>query len=144
VKASTAGGCRHGRLQLYDTNGLALDEQQEMARSTAWASTMRVSESEMEQQRERSRASWKGSEKASSQSLSELRALGARSSPATNTSTPEAKVIVCWWMRKPVQSIAPTRNAEFVLNVRRFTPKPSARSVQRRAIQRERHQGGNG
>jgi alanyl-tRNA synthetase len=49
--------------KLYDTYGLALDEQEEMAREKGLALDREAFESEMEQQRTRARASWKGAEK---------------------------------------------------------------------------------
>ena len=50
--------------RLYDTFGLALDEQEEMAREFGLAIDREGFEAEMERQRERARASWKGAEKA--------------------------------------------------------------------------------
>jgi alanyl-tRNA synthetase len=49
--------------KLYDTYGLALDEQEEMARERGLAIDHQGFAHEMEQQRERARASWKGAEK---------------------------------------------------------------------------------
>src|SRR5205085_9939781 len=49
--------------KLYDTFGLALDEQEDMAREHGLAIDHAGFEREMEQQRERARASWKGAEK---------------------------------------------------------------------------------
>jgi alanyl-tRNA synthetase len=49
--------------KLYDTYGLALDEQEEMARERGLAIDHQGFAREMEQQRERARASWKGAEK---------------------------------------------------------------------------------
>jgi alanyl-tRNA synthetase len=49
--------------KLYDTYGLALDEQEEMAREHGLAIDRAAFECEMQQQRERARASWKGAEK---------------------------------------------------------------------------------
>jgi len=50
--------------KLYDTYGLALDEQEDMAREHGLVIDRGGFDSEMEQQRERARASWKGAEKA--------------------------------------------------------------------------------
>src|SRR5580698_9955283 len=47
--------------KLYDTYGLALDEQEEMARERGFEIDREAFETEMNQQRERARASWKGS-----------------------------------------------------------------------------------
>jgi alanyl-tRNA synthetase len=49
--------------KLYDTYGLALDEQEDMAREHGLAIDREGYESEMEAQRQRARASWKGAEK---------------------------------------------------------------------------------
>ena len=49
--------------KLYDTFGLALDEQLDMAREHGLAIDQQGFEQEMERQRERARASWKGAEK---------------------------------------------------------------------------------
>ncbi|HVW84268.1 MAG TPA: alanine--tRNA ligase [Bryobacteraceae bacterium] len=49
--------------KLYDTYGLALDEQEEMARERGFEIDREAFEAEMRQQRERARASWKGGEK---------------------------------------------------------------------------------
>jgi len=49
--------------KLYDTYGLALDEQEEMAREHGVALDREGFEREMERQRERARASWKGAER---------------------------------------------------------------------------------
>ena len=50
--------------KLYDTYGMALDEQQEIARELGLAIDLDGFENAMRQQRERARASWKGAEKA--------------------------------------------------------------------------------
>ena len=62
----TAGGVLPGAaaFKLYDTYGLALDEQQEMAREHSIEVDAAGFEAEMEKQRERARASWRGAEKA--------------------------------------------------------------------------------
>jgi alanyl-tRNA synthetase len=49
--------------KLYDTYGLALDEQEEMARERGFEMDREAFETEMNRQRERARASWKGGEK---------------------------------------------------------------------------------
>jgi len=49
--------------KLYDTYGLALDEQEEMAREHSLTLDREAFDREMEQQRDRARASWKGAEK---------------------------------------------------------------------------------
>ena len=63
---AAAGGVLAGPVafKLYDTYGLALDEQEEMARDYGLAVDREGFEREMDRQRERARASWKGAEKA--------------------------------------------------------------------------------
>jgi alanyl-tRNA synthetase len=65
AKKST-GGVLPGAaaFKLYDTYGMALDEQQEMARELGLAIDLDGFEEAMNRQRERARASWKGAEKA--------------------------------------------------------------------------------
>lgn len=65
VKAAAAGVISGAAaFKLYDTYGLALDEQQEMAREFGLSIDVAAFEAEMEGQRKRARASWKGAEKA--------------------------------------------------------------------------------
>ncbi len=63
---SAAGGTLPGAasFKLYDTFGLALDEQEEMAREFGLHIDREGFTAEMEKQRERARASWKGADKA--------------------------------------------------------------------------------
>jgi alanyl-tRNA synthetase len=63
---SAAGGVLPGAasFKLYDTFGLALDEQQEMARERGLTIDSEGFHAEMEKQRTRARASWKGADKA--------------------------------------------------------------------------------
>jgi alanyl-tRNA synthetase len=63
---SVAGGVLPGAaaFKLYDTYGLALDEQEEMARESGLTIDRAGFDAEMEKQRTRARASWKGAEKA--------------------------------------------------------------------------------
>ncbi len=65
VRAAT-GGVLPGAaaFKLYDTYGMALDEQLDMAREFGLAIDMAGFEEAMQRQRERARASWKGAEKA--------------------------------------------------------------------------------
>jgi alanyl-tRNA synthetase len=63
---SAVGGVLPGAaaFKLYDTYGLALDEQEEMAREYGLRIDRAGFEAEMERQRTRARASWKGAERA--------------------------------------------------------------------------------
>ena len=63
---AAAGGILPGAasFKLYDTYGLALDEQEEMAKEAGLSIDRDGFAAEMEKQRSRARASWKGAEKA--------------------------------------------------------------------------------
>jgi alanyl-tRNA synthetase len=63
---SASGGVLSGAsaFKLYDTYGLALDEQEEMAREFGLAIDREGFNAEMEKQRSRARASWRGADKA--------------------------------------------------------------------------------
>jgi alanyl-tRNA synthetase len=63
--AKLSGGTIPGSVsfKLYDTYGLALDEQEDIARERGVALDRDAFEAEMRHQRERARASWKGAEK---------------------------------------------------------------------------------
>jgi alanyl-tRNA synthetase len=63
---SAAGGVLPGAaaFKLYDTFGLALDEQEEMARERGLTIDQEDFHAEMEKQRTRARASWRGADKA--------------------------------------------------------------------------------
>jgi alanyl-tRNA synthetase len=64
--AAAGGGLLSGpaSFKLYDTYGLALDEQEDMAREAGLTIDREGFAAEMEKQRTRARASWKGAEKA--------------------------------------------------------------------------------
>ncbi|MCC7176238.1 MAG: alanine--tRNA ligase [Bryobacterales bacterium] len=64
--SAVSGGVLPGPVafKLYDTYGLALDEQAEMAREYSMTVDLEGFEREMERQRERARASWKGAPQA--------------------------------------------------------------------------------
>src|SRR5579883_3351394 len=84
--------------KLYDTYGLALDEQEEMARKYALTIDRAGFQAEMERQRTRARASWKGAEKAAVnpayQALPKSQFVGRETleSPATVTGVLEGEV----------------------------------------------------
>jgi alanyl-tRNA synthetase len=103
--------------KLYDTYGLALDEQEEMARERGFEIDRDAFEAEMRHQRERARASWKGGEKGAIapayQKLLEngrTRFLGYEYLDATS------KVTGLLLNRGIVESLAPQTEAELVLD----------------------------
>jgi alanyl-tRNA synthetase len=103
--------------KLYDTYGLALDEQEEMARERGYEIDREAFEAEMRHQRERARASWKGGEKGTIapayQQLLErgrTRFLGYDSLDATSV------VTGLLFNRKMVELIEPGAEAELVLD----------------------------
>ncbi|MGD0012988.1 MAG: alanine--tRNA ligase, partial [Bryobacteraceae bacterium] len=67
--------------KLYDTYGLPLEEQQEMAREYGLAVDAEGFAAEMERQRERARASWKGAEKAAVAPVYQELLAGGRTKP---------------------------------------------------------------
>jgi alanyl-tRNA synthetase len=103
--------------KLYDTYGLALDEQVEMAREHGLALDRAAFDSEMEQQRERARASWKGAEKGAVtpayQALLErgrTKFLGYSEVEATS------RVMGLMVDKQPVEQVAAGTKAELVLD----------------------------
>jgi len=103
--------------KLYDTYGLALDEQEEMAREHGFALDREGFDREMEQQRERARASWKGAEKGvvvpAYQRLIEqgrTRFLGYDECEATS------RVVALLVDKQPVDSVPAGVSAELVLD----------------------------
>jgi alanyl-tRNA synthetase len=103
--------------KLYDTYGLALDEQEEMARERSLSIDRAGFEREMEQQRERARASWKGAEKdAAAPAYQQLlergrtRFLGYQELAATS------RVAGLLVDQQPVECIPPGTRAEVVLD----------------------------
>jgi len=103
--------------KLYDTFGLALDEQEDMAREHGLAIDHEGFEREMDQQRERARASWKGAEKGAVvpayQKLLEqgrTRFLGYTDLEATS------RVIGLLMDKQPVDSVAAGAKAELVFD----------------------------
>ncbi len=103
--------------KLYDTYGLALDEQEEMAREHGLALDRDGFNHEMERQRERARASWKGAEKGAVvpayQKLLEqgrTKFLGYSDLEATS------RVIGLLLDKQPVESIRAGANAELVFD----------------------------
>jgi alanyl-tRNA synthetase len=103
--------------KLYDTYGLALDEQEEMARERGLMIDREGFEKEMEGQRERARASWKGAEKAAVvpayQKLverSRTKFLGYSNVEA------ESRVIGLLAEKEPVDSVPAGAAAELVLD----------------------------
>ncbi|MBX5493972.1 MAG: alanine--tRNA ligase [Bryobacteraceae bacterium] len=118
---SAAGGVLPGTaaFKLYDTYGLALDEQEEMARESGLTIDREGFEREMERQRERARASWKGAEKAHVapvyQQIQEKH--GRTKFLGYETTECDRSVIVALLLNKePVESIGPGSQAEVILD----------------------------
>ena len=103
--------------KLYDTYGLALDEQEDMAREHGLTIDHAAFDAEMEHQRERARASWKGAEKGvvvpAYQTLLELgrtKFLGYSDLEATS------RVVGLLVDKQPVDSVPAGVKAELVLD----------------------------
>jgi alanyl-tRNA synthetase len=104
--------------KLYDTYGLALDEQEEMAREHGLTLDREAFESEMEHQRERARASWKGAEKGAVvpayQTLLEQR--GRTKFLGYNEVEATSRVVALIVDKQPVERVAAGMKAELVLD----------------------------
>ena len=103
--------------RLYDTYGLALDEQEEMARERGLRIDREGFQAEMERQRERARASWKGGEKA--QTAVAYRDL-LLTHPTTflgyETLEAEGEIVALLVEREFVREVPPGVEAEVVLD----------------------------
>jgi len=103
--------------KLYDTYGLALDEQEEMARERGLSIDRKGFEVEMKQQRERARASWKGAAQGViAPAYKELLAKGRTKFLGYDSLESAATVKGLLIDRKPVDSIAAETTAELVLD----------------------------
>ncbi len=103
--------------KLYDTYGLALDEQEEMAREHSISIDREGFEREMEQQRDRARASWKGAEKgAVAPAYQKLIEQGRTKFLGYDETEAEARVVGLVVDGQPVESVAAGAHAELVLD----------------------------
>jgi alanyl-tRNA synthetase len=103
--------------RLYDTFGLALDEQEEMARERGLTIDRQGFELEMGQQRERARASWKGAEKgAIAPAYQQLAAQGRTKFLGYGQLEATSRVVGLIVDRELVDSVAPGTKAELVLD----------------------------
>ena len=120
----TVGGVLPGpaAFKLYDTYGLALDEQEEMAREHGLNIDRDGFESEMEKQRERARASWRGADKAQiapvyqqlQQKLGRTKFVGYEQLEATG------KIAALIVDQKSVETVEKGTDAELVLDQTSF------------------------
>jgi alanyl-tRNA synthetase len=104
--------------KLYDTYGMAIDEQQEMARELGLAIDLDGFESAMQGQRERARASWKGAEK--SQIAPVYQELAAERRTVflgyDQLAEDSVEVVALLVDREPVDSVPAGAQAELVLD----------------------------
>jgi alanyl-tRNA synthetase len=115
-----AGGALPGEVafKLYDTYGMALDEQQEMARELGLAIDLDGFDAAMKRQRERARASWKGAEKAQiapvyQDTLAKGRTKFVGYDSMHDDRSQVAALIVD---QKPLDNVGPNTEAEIVLS----------------------------
>ncbi len=115
--------------KLYDTFGLALDEQEEMARERGLTHrSRRLSTREMEQQRERARASWKGAEKgAVVPAYQELLEQGRTKFLGYANWKPPRAWSGCWWTSSWWSGSRRAPRPNWCSTRRRSMPKPAAR-----------------
>ena len=103
--------------KLYDTYGLALDEQEEMAREKGLAIDFEGFDREMEQQRERARASWKGAEKSAAlPAYQELAAKGRTKFLGYGELEAASRVIGLLLDKQPVKEVPEGVKAELIFD----------------------------
>jgi alanyl-tRNA synthetase len=103
--------------KLYDTYGLALDEQEEMAREKGLSLDREAFECEMDQQRERARASWKGAEKgAVSPAYQKLLEQGRTKFLGYSELEATSRVIGLLMDKQPVEQVPAGAKAELVFD----------------------------
>ena len=103
--------------KLYDTYGLALDEQEEMARERGLVIDREGFEKEMEGQRERARASWKGAEKgAVVPAYQKLVERGRTKFLGYSDLEADSRVVALLAQKQPVESVLAGASAELVLD----------------------------
>ncbi|HEY4086511.1 MAG TPA: alanine--tRNA ligase [Bryobacteraceae bacterium] len=103
--------------RLYDTYGLALDEQEDMARERGFEMDREAFDAEMTQQRERARASWKGAAKgAIAPAYQELLAKGRTAFLGYNDLEATSVVTGLLLGQKQVDKVPADTDAELVLD----------------------------
>ena len=121
---SAVGGLLPGpaAFKLYDTYGLAVDEQEEMARERGLQIDVEGFKAEMEKQRERARASWRGADKAHVAPVyAQLQQKGrTKFIGYEHTSCDHSKVIALIVNGEPVESLAAGVDAELVFDITPF------------------------
>ena len=109
--------------KLYDTYGLAADEQEDMAREFGLSIDKDGFEAEMDKQRERARASWKGADKTQvSPIYGQLQTKFGRTkfTGYDNMTQDNCKVLAILVDQREVDSVAPGATAEVVLDTTCF------------------------
>ncbi|MGE5645988.1 MAG: alanine--tRNA ligase [Acidobacteriota bacterium] len=103
--------------KLYDTYGLPLEEQQEMAREYGLEIDEQGFQAEMEQQRQRARASWKGAERAAVAPVyQELLAKGRTKFLGYEALEAEGRIVAIIREQKALEAAAPGEHVEIVLD----------------------------
>ena len=103
--------------KLYDTYGLALDEQEEMARERGFEIDREAFETEMKQQRDRARASWKGADKgAIAPAYQQLLAAGRTKFLGYNQLDATSKAVGLLVKQETVDMLPANIDAEIVLD----------------------------
>jgi len=120
VEGLAAGGVIPGAasFKLYDTYGLALDEQEEMARERNLSIDRAGFETEMAAQRARARASWKGAEKAAvAEVYQNLRERGRTTFLGYDgLAASDCRIVALLVDQKPVEQVVAGQGAELVLD----------------------------
>ncbi len=118
-EAKNAQGVLAGSVafKLYDTYGLPLEEQQEMARESGLSIDEEGFKTEMERQRVRARASWKGAERATiAPAYQELLALGRSKFLGYETLEATGRIVGILRKQEPIESAEAGEEVEIVLD----------------------------
>ena len=104
--------------KLYDTFGLSLDEQEEMARERDLTIDREGFDAEMQRQRERARASWKGGDTAKVSPVYRqlLEKHATKFLGYETTDAKDARIVALLLEREPVERVAPGAVCEVVLD----------------------------
>ncbi|MDE0105906.1 MAG: alanine--tRNA ligase [Bryobacterales bacterium] len=106
--------------RLYDTFGLSLDEQQELARERGLGIDLQGFETEMAGQRARARASWKGRARSQAQAVPDLVDISRRCPTEflgyTRTTAEGLRVLGLLHEGKAVDSVSPGQEVDVVLD----------------------------
>jgi alanyl-tRNA synthetase len=135
AKGVTGGLPGSVAFKLYDTYGLPLEEQQEMAREYGLEIDTQGFNAEMDRQRERARASWKGAERAAVAPVyQELQAAGRTKFLGYETLEESGRVVAIVRNQQLLESVGAGEQAEIVLDRTPFYAESGGQTGDRGAL----------